>query len=106
MSKLSPSHLFDAIQAFRGPHSVPPQRRAAALSVERLASFLEAGSAARASRLTAADLAQAIRHSFDLDRDRIVADPTTLLDLPTVPIGRHLRFDAAHLHGRDGQAAL
>lgn len=105
MSKLSASHLFDAMQAFHGPHSVPTQRRTAAFSVERLASFLEAGSTARASRLAAADLAQAIRHSFNLDLDRIVADPTKLLDLPTVPIGRHLRFDAAHRPAGDGTAA-
>ena len=103
MSKLSASHLFDAMQAFRGPHSIGPQRRAAALSVERLASFLEAGSTAQASRLTASDLAQAIRHSFDLDLDRIVADPTNLLDLPTVPIGRHLRFDGGHLAAGNAQ---
>jgi hypothetical protein len=88
--------LFDAMQAFQGPHTMAVQRKVPTLSVERLASFLEAGPSAKASRVTAVELAQSIRHAFDLDQDRIVADPRHLLDLPTVPIGRRLRFDTAH----------
>jgi hypothetical protein len=96
MSKLSASNLFDAMQAFQGPHTRAVQRKVPALSVERLAALLEAGSSAKPSHVTAVDLAQSIRHAFDLDQDRIVADPSNLLDLPTVPVARRLRFDAAH----------
>jgi hypothetical protein len=104
MTKLSANHLFDAVQAFQGPHAIPVQRNVSTLSIERLASFLEAGSSGL-SRVTAGDLTHAIRHTFDLNRDRIVADPTNLLDLPTVPIGRRVRFDVAHQPPRtNGQA--
>ncbi|HWB09807.1 MAG TPA: hypothetical protein VG826_11295 [Pirellulales bacterium] len=105
MSKLSASHLFDAMQSFQGPHTKAVQRKVPALSVERLASFLEAGSSAKDSQVTAVELAQSIRHAFDLDQDRIVADPNNLLDLPTVPIGRRLRFDVPH-ERESGGAAL
>ena len=110
MSKLSVSHLFDAMQSLQGMHArtVNPRRPALTLSVETLASFLETESSAKASRLTAGDLAQAIRHTFDLNHDQIVADPIHLLDLPTVPAGRRLRFDPGHKStaSTDGEGAI
>jgi hypothetical protein len=98
MSKLSASHLFDAMRSsYDGQNlSLCPPRAPRRLSVEELASFLERGTSPRSGELTPQDLAHAIRRTFDLDHDRVVADPSYLLDLPTVPAGRRLRFDPSH----------
>lgn len=76
-----------------------------ALTNARLASLLASEAGGSRVSLTASDLARALRHTFDLDRDRIVADSAPLLDLPTVPTGRGLRLDAAH-HNPAGPLGL
>lgn len=95
MSKLSVSHLFSAMQ-LAGAHYFAAANAPGALSNARLASLLAAEGGGSRVLLSASDLSRALRHTFDLDRDRIVAEAAPLLDLPTVPTGGGLRFDPAH----------
>ncbi|HVX14200.1 MAG TPA: hypothetical protein VHC22_23640, partial [Pirellulales bacterium] len=94
MSKLSATHLFDALRSFQGDRAVGVDQPTPPLSVEKLTSFLEGAASPVASRLGPGDLARALRRTFDLEHDQIVADPSYLLDLPTVPAGRRLRLDS------------
>ncbi|HET6883986.1 MAG TPA: hypothetical protein VFI31_27785 [Pirellulales bacterium] len=109
MTKLSANHLFDAMRSSNNGQNlaVRPPRAPAILSVEKLATFLGQRSASGIPTLVPRDLAYALRDNFDLEHDRIVANPTYLLDLPTVPTGRRLRYDSAHdvASGRANQYA-
>ena len=98
MSKLSVNHLASAMQSLAGAHfsAVAASNVPLVLSNARLASLLAPEASGGRVLLTVADLGRALRDTFDLERDRIVADAAPLLDLPTVPTGRGLRLDPAH----------